>query len=220
MKTPLGKRKTSGLTLIEALVVICVIAILVVVLLPSLSPPNTGGSNRRYACIFNFQQIGAAVEMFENQNGGKLPMQLSATNRGSMESISVGQASPHFKTLSDYFDQLRVFVCPQDKDKHPAANRSELCDRNLSYFINVDATVNNPANVILAGHRNLQANGQPVKSGLFELTTNLEMNWTHEWHMSFGILLFADGHVDWVGTNNLDSFVRNQPLATNRLAVP
>jgi len=115
---------------------------------------------------------------------------------------------------------MKVFVCPADKTKFAATNYNSLREDNVSYFANVDATTNNPANTILAGDRNLSANSQLVKPGLFILTTNFDMNWTYEIHLKGGNLAFADSHVEWVNTTQLNSVVQRQLLATNRLVVP
>jgi len=99
-------------------------------------------------------------------------------------------------------------------------NHSSPSDKNISYFLNVDLSRNNSSARILAGDRNLQANGQPVKPGLFILTTNLDMNWTRELHGGRGNLAFADGHVESIKPNRLNEIVQRRNPASNRLAVP
>jgi prepilin-type processing-associated H-X9-DG protein len=73
---------------------------------------------------------------------------------------------------------------------------------------------------LIAGDRNLSANGQSVNPELFVMTTNFDMNWTFEIHLKGGNLAFADSHVEWVNTTQLNSVVQRQLLATNRLVVP
>ena len=217
MKTLPSKAKISGLTLIEVLVVIAVIAVLVALLLPALS-------GRRPAftaiCMNNQKQIALGYSIWANDHGGEFPAQVPITSKGTMEFISTGYASLQFRALSEYMRSPDIFVCRLDKAKQVATNCNNLRDENLSYFINVEANTNNPSHTILAGDRNLQANGQPVKPGLFEVTSNLYMSWTHELHLRGGVLAFTDSHVQFVKTNDLNSFIRSQPLATNRLCVP
>ncbi len=93
-----------------------------------------------------------------------------------------------------------------------------MTDKDTSYFVNVDAIASGAC--ILSGDRNLQVKSQPVQPGLFELTTNLDMGWTHELHLRGGYLAFADGHVEWFQTNQLNAAIKRQPFATNHLAVP
>jgi len=169
----------------------------------------------------NQKQIALADFMWYSDHGNEFPAQVSTTNNGSKELIETGRASQEFQPLSDYLHDPKLLVCGADKIKRAAGGFTNLSDENISYFINADATItNSPSHSILTGDRNLQADGRPVKPGLFLLTTNLDMNWTHEIHPSYGILAFADGHVERVKTNRLSSYIVNQPLATNRLCVP
>lgn len=217
MKTLPGKLKVRGLTLIELLVVIAMIAVLAALLLPALARSGPGNTAR---CISNLKQIDIGYIMWANDHTGKFPAQVPIADKGSMEFVSTGYASLQFRALSDYLRYPNVFVCRLDKVRQAGTNSKDIRDENVSYFVNVEATTNNPSHTILAGDRNLQVNGQPVKPGLFELTTNLEMSWTHDLHLSGGVLAFTDGHVQFVKTNDLNSFIRGQPLATNRLCVP
>jgi prepilin-type N-terminal cleavage/methylation domain-containing protein len=217
MKTLSAKAKISGFTLTELLVVICVIAVLVALLLPALSRAHIKGGP---TCMNNLKQIDLGFLLWAGDNNGIFPWQISNTNGGTMEYAARGYAAPNFQILSDLTKWTQVFICPADKTKTAADDYTHFNNQNVSYFVNVDAVTNNPSFSILAGDRNLQANGQPVKPGLFELATNLEMSWTRELHLGGGCLAFEDGHIEFVRTNNLNSFVQQQRLATNRLCVP
>jgi prepilin-type processing-associated H-X9-DG protein len=88
----------------------------------------------------------------------------------------------------------------------------------------LDAATNS-ATSILTGDRHLQANGKPVKQGLFIYSTNTVLNWTRELHSKvqngpIGGLSFADGHVQFTRMADLNSSFRNQRLTTNRIIVP
>jgi len=116
-----------------------------------------------------------------------------------------------------------VWHCPADQSRQPLTNNSALTDRNLSYFISVDAT-EVMTNAIQGGDRNLEVAGQPVKPGLFMLTTNAPVGWTGELHSTragrrCGNILFSDRYLQtFLAT--LPAAVQRQGLATNRLAVP
>jgi len=212
-----AKAKLSGFTLIELFLVICLIAVLAAMLLPALA---VSGPSKTARCMSNLKQINLGYMMWASDHAGKFPNEVGIANKGAMEFVSTGYASLQFRSLSDYLKSPNVFICRLDKARQLATSTKNLRDENVSYFINLDATANNPSHTILAGDRNLQANGQPVESGLFELTTNLEMSWTHDLHLRGGVLAFTDGHVQFVKTNDLNSFIRSQPLSTNHFAVP
>jgi len=217
MKTLSAKANTNGFTLIELLLVIFMIAVLAAMLLPSLAGRD---STTNVRCMNNLKQIGIGYDMWASDHEGQFPAEGSIAKNGSLEFVSTGYASLQFRALSEFTRYPNVFVCPADKTRQAAANSKNLREENLSYFINVDATTNNPSHTILAGDRNLQANGQPVKPGLFELTTNLDSSWTHDLHLNCGVLVFADGHAERIRTNELNSVIQHQSLATNRLCVP
>ena len=217
MKMPSAKAKISGLTLIEVLLVLVVIVFLAALLFPAHSRAHIGNES---SCVNHLKEIDFGFQMWAEDNGGVFPWQNSNTNGGTMEYAVKGYAAPNFQILSNFVKRPERFICPADKVKLTAADYTHFNNQNVSYFANADAGSNNPLHSILAGDRNLQANGQSVKPGLFELTTNLDMSWTHELHLGRGCLAFADGHVEIVTSNGLNSIVQNQPLATNRLCIP
>jgi prepilin-type N-terminal cleavage/methylation domain-containing protein len=215
-------------TLVELLVVIAIIAIMVALTLPQLSD---GDRSPNFACMNNLKQNDLGFIMWAYDHQDQFPWQVSVTNGGTMELVSSGHAFPHFQSLSNYLRQTQMLVCPTDKAKKIATGFAELSDTNISYFINLDAGYNTnppltaPSLMVLAGDRHLEANGQPVKPGLFLFTTNLSMGWTHELHnynknAPVGVLAFTDGHVEAAVTKGLSAIFQRQCLATNRLVVP
>jgi len=134
--------------------------------------------------------------------------------------LSSEHVFPHFQKLKNYRLEPRWFICPFETNRQAAVSFEALNDLNISYFLNADASTNNPSRTILAGDRFLQVKGQPIRPGLFVLTTNSNVSWTPNFHASGGSLAFADGHGEFGRNDNLNSIVQNQPLATNRLCVP
>jgi prepilin-type N-terminal cleavage/methylation domain-containing protein/prepilin-type processing-associated H-X9-DG protein len=68
---PLSHRSSKGFSLIELIVVIGIIAILIAILLPTLSKALT--MNRRLLCLANQRQIGQAIHNYADENRGCIP---------------------------------------------------------------------------------------------------------------------------------------------------
>ena len=212
-----AKAKISGLTLIEVLAVLAVIAVLAAMFLPSLA---SSGRARIPWCMNNLKQIDIGFAMYAADNNGKPPMQFSTANGSAMESISSGKVFPSVQKISQYLGRnTGILICPSDIGRHAATNFEALTDLNISYFLNADVSTNDSSVSILAGDRNLEAVNQPVKPGLFVLSTNVFMRWTDDLHTRRGCLGFTDGRAKLVSTD-LNSIIRIQPLATNHLFVP
>jgi len=219
MKRLPKRAMNRALTVLEVLVVIAVIAMVAAMVLPMRYVPDKTPST---ACLSHLKQIDLGFLLYAEDNAGKFPMQVSITNGGTMEFLNRNhnQTFPHYKKIFQYFRYTEVLRCPADKSRRTAATYQALTDTNLSYFLNADVSTNHPAESILVGDRNLQANGQPVSAGLFTLTTNLDMSWTRELHHDFGCLGFADGHAESSKKTNLNSLVRRQNVASSRLSIP
>jgi prepilin-type processing-associated H-X9-DG protein len=217
MRLVSDKGKVSGLTLIEVLGVVAVLAVLAAMLLPSLS-----GSRRSpvFACMSQLKQIDLGFQMSAADNGGRFPIQNAVANGGTREFIYSDHVFPHFQKISSLLVQPKLLACPLDKTRLAATTWEALNDLNLSYFLNADISTNSPSRAILAGDRHLQIGAQPVKPGLFMLTANSDMSWIPGRHANCGNLAFVDGHVETSKTGNLNSIIHDQPLATNRLCVP
>jgi prepilin-type processing-associated H-X9-DG protein len=218
MKPLSAKANNQGITLLEILVVLFLLLILSGILWPE--PSTARKRAETIACMSNLKQIDFGFLMYASDNGGKFPMQASSTSGGTMELINRSRTFPQFQKTSKYLPDLRVLVCPADKTRAATSNYATLTDSNLSYFLNIDVSTNNPAHSILSGDRFLQVNGRPINPGLFILTTNLNMGWTPDRHLGRGNLAFADGHAEISTKTNLNAIVQNQPLATNRLSIP
>src|SRR3954454_19933994 len=74
-------QRIVAFTLVELLVVIGIIAVLISILLPTLA--NAREAANRAACLSNLHQIGIMLNMYANQNRGKVPLGFSGTPGGS-----------------------------------------------------------------------------------------------------------------------------------------
>jgi prepilin-type processing-associated H-X9-DG protein len=217
MKIVSNQGKTGGLTLVELLVVLATLVVLAAILLPDF----TGSHKAPFVvCMSNLKQVDLGFQMSASDNGGRFPIQRSVTNDGTMEFIYSDHVFPHFQKISSLLQRPMLLACPLDKTRSPATNWEALNDLDISYFLNADLSTNNPSHAILSGDRHLQADGKSVPPGLFILTTNLNMRWIPDVHDKWGNLAFVDGHVEASRPENLNSLVRSQPWATNRLCIP
>jgi prepilin-type processing-associated H-X9-DG protein len=253
MKTLSAKAKISGLTLIELLVIIFVIAVLAAMMLPA-----TGGKwkAQQINCANNLKSIDESFTAWSQKHDGKLPMQVSSKEGGTMDFIQSGSAIVHFLALTNsgqvfmrqsifsysqdgtnyqkinsytnYGIEPRSLVCSSDERSDSIYSKkliSEFADTNISYFVGVDSTLNNPKS-ILAGDRHLQVDGLSAKPGLLDLTLKSLVSWSEELHYkkststAGGNILFADGHVEFLKSKQLNSVFQSQGSATNRFAVP
>ena len=224
MKTLSAKAKIRAFTLVELVLVVFVILILAVLLLPALVSNGPHSTPKTILCKLNQKQLAIGFIMWKEDNAGKFPWQLSNTNNGTMEFVSDGQASPHFKAILDYVKGNRVYICPTDTIKHVATNNGSFNNENVSYFVNFTSGTDAMDN-ICTGDRHLEANYKPVKPGVFIYSNGLAMNWTLELHSKIkaapiGAISFLDGHGQFVCGSNLNFTFQRQGSTTNRLAVP
>ena len=115
------RRAPRGFTLVELLVVIGIIAILIGILLPTLSKARAAG--RTVACSSNLRQLVNATHMFAQEHGGAMP---KAQNNGSSImkgwNTRVGQSwefdEPFWAwehVLMKYLKgNKQIFACPAD----------------------------------------------------------------------------------------------------------
>ncbi|MHB0999994.1 MAG: type II secretion system protein [Armatimonadota bacterium] len=122
-----------GFTLIELLVVIAIIAILAAILFPVFAKAREAA--RATACLSNCKQLGTALQMYMQENDGKVPIASHeagmAVNDGSVE-LFCGHQTPvndaelnyvkqtSIKALLEpYTKNASIFKCPSDSGCTP-----------------------------------------------------------------------------------------------------
>ncbi len=193
MKLLSPKGTAWAFTLIELLVILLVLVVLSLCLIPGLVPEPR---QAKLGCVNNLKQVGLAFRTWCIDSAGDYPMQAPAAVGGTRELVGSGQVFVHFLVMSNELSTPKILVCPRDKAKVGAATFSSgLSDTNVSYFVGTDAKETDPQ-MFLSGDRNLASHGQPIKPGLFVLTTNnTSMSWTKAVHRFCGNVGLADGSV-------------------------
>jgi len=83
-------RRSGGFTLIDVLVSIAVIALLIGIMLPSISMVRE--STRRIACSSDMRQFGLGVGMYAEDNRGDLPPSVYLQDHGANKAVAI---APH-----------------------------------------------------------------------------------------------------------------------------
>ena len=218
------------MTLIEAVVVIFVIAFLVMVFLPAISAPR---HRHGYACPNNLKQLGLAYKIWAGDNSDKYPMAVSVTNGGAMELMTTPDAWKVFQVMSNELCTPKVLYCPEDSQHGSAAtNWGDDLKNKISYFIGVDTTDANPA-AILSGDGNFLRNRAPANFGFVNVTTNDDLAWDNSRHIAvtkkawllnsksaYGNIGLADGSIQISSQSDLIKQLQRTGFATNRFFIP
>ena len=216
MERRFNPRNNDAWTLIELLVVLAVLFVLAAMI-------DWGPSSKlkakaqRVQCINNLKQVGFALRMWQQGNGGGFQMFAANTDGAAKERLEGSFAFRRFQVMSNELGNPKTLLCPTDKRAY-ATNFLALKNENVSYFIGLDATDAKPP-MLLSGDRNITNGLLPTRTILL-LPPDRPAGWTREMHVNQGNVALADGSAASVSTSGLREMIRNTGDGTNRIAIP
>jgi prepilin-type processing-associated H-X9-DG protein len=212
------KSKAPGFTLVALLVILAVIAILTAMLLPALAAAKKKA--QRINCVNNLKQSGLAFRIWAGDNGDKYPMSLPEEKGGTMEFITGADTFHHFLVMSNELSTPKILVCPSDTERAAAPSFRRLSNKNVSYFVGLDATDADPQR-FLDGDRNITGESEP-EDGILKLVPGQRVSWTAAIHGNSGNVGLADGSVQQYSNTALRNALQNSGEVTNiwRIALP
>lgn len=186
-------RQWRAFTLIELLVVCTIVALLLSLLVSSISQAKAKA--KEAACLSNQRQTNLALQMFAQDHAGLFPWNVVASEGGSLNPARP-ETSSHFKAVASHLATPQVLACPADLQAIKADRFPELLDQNLSYFVSFEATEENTG-AFLTGDSNL-VNAKNLAKCSFAPdmpTANIlpGSQWTNRTHRFRGLVSFRDG---------------------------
>lgn len=220
MKLDFSRHKSGALTVFEVLAVVVCVVILAALLLPMLATVKRHAA--KINCVSNLRQINIEFQAWARDNSNQYPMVVSATNGGAMELIEAGNLAGCLRCgASNEMTTTKIFVCPEDAARTYATNWNDFDRSHVSYFLSADASNDYDSSMVLDGDDNLEIGGEPVASGLLDLSSNVPVSWSGTRHRFRGNIGLADGTVEQVFTSNdLQWTFQGTGLATNRIVIP
>jgi competence protein ComGC len=231
MEIRCSPQTNRAMTLVEAVVVILITGALIMLLLPSFS--HSCNKCQKISCSNNLKQLGLAMKIWAGDNDNKPPMEVSATNGGSMELMDTPDAWKTFQVMSNELSTPKVIFCPEDSTHSGyATNWGDDLKHKISYFINVDANDTN-ATMLVSGDDNFRLNQTSIPPGRFDVAATAPLEWDRSRHLiqtnyawffpakfNSGNLLLGDGSVQMTSNSTLTNYLTQTGLATNRLFIP
>jgi prepilin-type processing-associated H-X9-DG protein len=218
MKMSCSSQRNGGMTLFEVLLVVLVLFLLAIVLLPTF--PHAKVNDARIRCMNNLKEVGLSFRIWSGDNNDKYPMAISVNNGGAMEAVLRGDPVQVFQVMSNELSTPTILFCRADTYREwPTNFGSALTAKNVSYFVNADATEVNPHD-IMCGDDNFEIGRVPINSGLSVVSSNTPIAWSAERHKYRGNICFADGSVQEFSNAELKKWLRSTNFTGARLAIP
>ncbi len=212
-----SRQRQAAFTLLDLIFVFCILMLLAGILLPRLA--RTNGRPGRVLCVNQLKNIGLAFRTFASDNSSQFPMALATENGGSSNYLGTPNILPHFKSLSNELSTVDSLRCPlYTKSDYRRLNWATVAEKNLDYFVGVNALADNPAHIV-SGDRFLKSDA-PYSNYVVNLIANSSVQWLPKPHPNSGNVVFSDGHVEPIPSTEWTNRIRASGLQVMRLAVP
>ena len=210
----------GGFGALDVLIVVATLALLAVVALFGI-PQRSHVSHSRITCINNLKQMGLAARMWAGDNGGVFPWTVSVSSNGVREPVLSGNlADGIYLSMSNECGTPKILWCPYDLKRTKEPVWANLKNRNISYFIGLDADETKPQ-TILSGDRNLSG-GVFTSNRIMEVRATNVLVWGADIHRRCGNIGMGDGSAQQVTDLTLQNQASNQAqiLSVARFAFP
>jgi type II secretory pathway pseudopilin PulG len=198
----MNKPSLRAFSMIEALVVVTVVAILAALVTPWLS--NANAKAMRIRCVGHLKNVGLAHRIFATDNGDLFPWERSlaeATNQMNFPDLTGLSADQQvvqiYRSLSNELSTPKIIVCPADI-RNAANDWQKLSTNNISYFVGLSAR-ETLYQTMMASDQNLVLDGKEL-SGRVELKSDAPVAWDKNIHKFQGSVTMGDGSVQQVSS--------------------
>jgi type II secretory pathway pseudopilin PulG len=118
-------KATRGFTVVDLIVSLAVMMVLISLLLPSIS--SVRETANQVACRSNLRQLGLGLQMYSDDNGGRIPYSFNATQlnnprpwaTNTLRIATRGWDGLGFFYALDYLPAPKLFYCPSHRGQHP-----------------------------------------------------------------------------------------------------
>lgn len=229
-KRPVLQRRIRGVSLVEILVAIAIIAILGVLVLPQIQRSTEAGRNAK--CLANLRQLGTGITLFAADHDGALPPseegEASGTYPGPVFGKVVASAGATwaeyiFKTYLD--NDSRVLQCPSKPREWTHNSRGLRPDYGINQRLTPVnaatgyrqgmkvASLTRPSQTILLGD-SATPGGQNAKTGIYRILSYADL---HPRHMQSSVnVLYVDQHAESIKLDFTKPPGDDEPLGRNQ----
>lgn len=206
------RRRPAGLTLIELLVAIAIVAILAALMLPVLSRARENA--RRVLCANNLRQIGMAFEMYTHEHKETYPAAQDPVSTNPPYWLWMGRGWR--RLLEPYVprgkDNPGVFWCPSDPRAESQYDSTSYAysmafyhsPEQINAMTRTEDTYNNPVRTIPQRLSGVVTPSKKVLAGEW-FANHCAFATDRGWFGQGGtrLYLFADGHVEYIRSEDI-----------------